>query len=94
MYAIRSYYDIEGITFRFIDTAGIRKTDDTIENMGISRTYNKIKQATIVLLMLDIIDEDEKIHEAVADVKAHVITSYSIHYTKLYDDGLGINGFK
>ncbi len=69
---IEDTLNIEGITFRFIDTAGIRKTDDTIENMGISRTYNKIKQATIVLLMLDIIDEDEKIHEAVADVKAHM----------------------
>lgn len=57
---IEDTLNIEGITFRFIDTAGIRKTDDTIENIGIDRTYSKLKQATIVLLMLDVNDSDEK----------------------------------
>ena len=33
--SIEDVVDIDGITFRFIDTAGIRNTDDTIENMGI-----------------------------------------------------------
>lgn len=44
---------INGITFRFIDTAGIRKTDDTIENLGIERTYQKLNEAAIVLWLLD-----------------------------------------
>lgn len=44
---------INGITFRFIDTAGIRDTKDKIESMGIERTYQKIEQASIVLWILD-----------------------------------------
>lgn len=44
---------IEGIQFRFIDTAGIRTTIDTIENLGIERTYQKIEQASVVLTMID-----------------------------------------
>ncbi len=44
---------IEGIQFRFIDTAGIRATADTIESIGIKRAYKKIEQAEIVLVMLD-----------------------------------------
>jgi len=44
---------INGITFRFIDTAGIRDTKDKIENMGIERTYQKIEQASIVLWIID-----------------------------------------
>ena len=44
---------IKGVTFRFIDTAGIRDTEDTIEQLGINRTYRKIDEAAIVIWMLD-----------------------------------------
>ena len=44
---------IKGVTFRFIDTAGIRDTKDKIESMGIERTYQKIEQASIILWILD-----------------------------------------
>ena len=44
---------IDGITFRFIDTAGIRKTDDVVENIGIERTYQKMEDAKIVIWLLD-----------------------------------------
>jgi len=50
---IEDTINIEGITFRFIDTAGIRQTTDTIESMGIERTFQKIDQASIVLWLLD-----------------------------------------
>lgn len=50
---IEDLVNIEGISFRFIDTAGIRDTKDKIESMGIERTYQKIEQATIVLWILD-----------------------------------------
>ncbi len=66
---IEDTINIEGITFRFIDTAGIRKTTDTIENLGIDRTFSKIQSASIVILLLDINDPDDKIHEAIGDVK-------------------------
>ncbi|MGL5318963.1 MAG: tRNA uridine-5-carboxymethylaminomethyl(34) synthesis GTPase MnmE, partial [Bacteroidales bacterium] len=44
---------LQGITFRFIDTAGIRETEDTIESIGIQRSFSKMEQASIVLWMID-----------------------------------------
>lgn len=44
---------IGGTLFRFIDTAGIRETDDTIESMGIERTFKKLNEAQIVLWVID-----------------------------------------
>ena len=50
---IEDLVNINGITFRFIDTAGIRDTRDKIENLGIERTYHKIEQASIILWIVD-----------------------------------------
>lgn len=50
---IEDTINIKGITFRFIDTAGIRQTTDEIESMGIERTFQKIDQASIVLWLID-----------------------------------------
>ena len=44
---------IKGLNFRFIDTAGIRKTQDTIENIGIRKTIEKAKNANIILHLLE-----------------------------------------
>ena len=51
--AIEDTINIGGILFRFIDTAGIRKTNDSIEQMGIQRSFEKMEQAAIVLWMID-----------------------------------------
>lgn len=67
--AIEDSINLGGISFRFIDTAGIRSTADQIENMGIALTYNKVKQAAIVLLLVDVNDPEDKIHEAVSDIR-------------------------
>jgi tRNA modification GTPase len=45
---------IDGILYRFIDTAGLRKSADVIENLGIERTYKKIGEAAIILLVADV----------------------------------------
>ena len=50
---IEDTMNIGGVTFRFIDTAGIRQTTDTIESIGIERTFQKLSQADIVLCMVD-----------------------------------------
>lgn len=50
---IEDTVNIGGITFRFIDTAGIRETSDIIESLGIERTFQKLDQAEIVLWMID-----------------------------------------
>ncbi|MDD5184053.1 MAG: tRNA uridine-5-carboxymethylaminomethyl(34) synthesis GTPase MnmE [Paludibacter sp.] len=58
---IEDSVSINGITFRFIDTAGIRDTKDKIESMGIERTYQKIEQASIVLWIVDCTELSEHI---------------------------------
>ena len=58
---IEDVVNMEGVTFRFIDTAGIRQTNDTIETLGIERTYRKIEQASIVLWMIDLTTPIDKI---------------------------------
>ena len=53
--------DIGGVLFRFIDTAGIRETTDTIENLGIQRSFSAIEKAQIVLWMIDSTQVSEQI---------------------------------
>ena len=50
---IEDTINLRGITFRFIDTAGIRQTSDVVESIGIERTFQKMSQADIVLWMID-----------------------------------------
>jgi tRNA modification GTPase len=50
---IEDTIDLHGVTFRFIDTAGIRQTTDEIEQIGISRTFAAIEKARIVLWLID-----------------------------------------
>ena len=60
---IEDTIDIQGITFRFIDTAGIRQTTDKVEQIGISRTYAAIEKARIVLWLIDAQPDAEEIKE-------------------------------
>ena len=50
---IEEVINLDGLLFRFIDTAGIRETSETVERMGIERTFRKISEAEIVVGMLD-----------------------------------------
>lgn len=50
---IEDTIDINGVTFRFIDTAGIRQTADTVEQIGIERTYQAMDKARIILWLID-----------------------------------------
>ncbi|SKB46018.1 tRNA uridine-5-carboxymethylaminomethyl(34) synthesis GTPase MnmE [Maribacter arcticus] len=61
---------IGGIGFRFIDTAGIRETEDVIEGMGIKRTFEKIEQAQVILLLVDgskLLADDQKLKNIVLE---------------------------
>ncbi len=58
---IEDVVSIQGITYRFIDTAGIRETQDAIEKMGIKRTYQQIEQASIILWVIDSTQVNEHI---------------------------------
>ena len=57
--------DINGITFRFIDTAGIRQTQDEVEQIGITRTYAAIDKARIVLWLIDAEPSTEEINDII-----------------------------
>ncbi len=54
---------LEGITFRFIDTAGLRSTTDAIEQIGIQRAYQKLEEAQIVLWMIDTPPTEEELQD-------------------------------
>ena len=71
---VEDTFTTHGITFRFIDTAGLRShTNDTIETIGISRTYEKIKEASVILYLFDIstITADE-IEELKTEFRDHI----------------------
>ncbi|MEI6122718.1 MAG: tRNA uridine-5-carboxymethylaminomethyl(34) synthesis GTPase MnmE [Bacteroidota bacterium] len=70
---IEDLLTLQGVTFRFIDTAGLRPSIDEIEQMGIERTYQKISQASIVLYVIDITQTGvEEIKEELADFAEHI----------------------
>ena len=69
---IEDTINLQGITFRFIDTAGIRHTDDKVESMGIERTFSKIKQARIVLLLIDATKDINQSLSYYTQVKGHM----------------------
>ena len=60
---IEDTIDINGVTFRFIDTAGIRQTTDKVEQIGIARTYAAIDKARIVLWLIDTAPTPEELQE-------------------------------
>lgn len=64
---------LQGVTFRFIDTAGIRETTDEIESIGIRRTFKKMEQASIILW---VIDSSRPFHQA-EQLQAQVATAAS-----------------
>ena len=50
---IEETLNVGGLLFRFIDTAGIRRTDETVEQIGIERTFRKLEEAVVVFVMVD-----------------------------------------
>ena len=59
---IEDTINIDGVTFRFIDTAGIRQTQDTIEALGIKRSFKALEQAKVVILMYDLQGSSKGFH--------------------------------
>ena len=60
--------NIDGILFRFIDTAGLRETSEVVEQIGIKRTFKKISEASIVLGMVDLTRDIETTGQTVSDI--------------------------
>lgn len=91
---IEDTINLNGITFRFIDTAGIRNTDDEVENMGIERTFAKIEQASVVLLLTDLsrgIESFETYYLRVKEsIKPDAKLLIILNKTDIVDDALTI----
>ena len=82
---IEDVINIHGTAFRFFDTAGIRETKDQIENLGIERSYSKLEQATVVLLVVDtnnpyplVESRIQKIRERIAPHQTLIIVANKI----------------
>ena len=65
---IEETLNIDGILFRFIDTAGLRETSETVEQIGIERTFKKISEASIVLGMIDLTRDLESTYETIREI--------------------------
>ncbi|WP_316765850.1 tRNA uridine-5-carboxymethylaminomethyl(34) synthesis GTPase MnmE [Pedobacter frigiditerrae] len=66
---IEDELNINGIIFRFIDTAGIRDTADIIEAKGVERTLERMKQAKLILYMADALQTPNELEEQLTDLK-------------------------
>ena len=69
---IEDVINIKGIEFRFIDTAGIRESDDQIESIGIERTFNQIDKARIILLLVDANQQLDYILDTIRKVEKRI----------------------
>lgn len=74
---IEEYVNVRGVPLRLVDTAGIRETEDIVERIGVERSRQVLKEADLILLVLnnhdDLTNEDEQLFEAVQGMDAIVI---------------------
>lgn len=71
---IEDVINIDGISFRFIDTAGLRETSDEIEAIGVARTREQMQKASIILYMIDLENADARqINQEVNEVRSEGI---------------------
>ncbi|WP_457616012.1 tRNA uridine-5-carboxymethylaminomethyl(34) synthesis GTPase MnmE [Lutibacter sp.] len=69
--AIEDQININGVTYRFIDTAGIRKTKDLVESIGIKKTFEKIDQAQLIIYLFDATSTKIKqVHSEIQNITA------------------------
>jgi tRNA modification GTPase len=97
---IEDTIEINGILFRFIDTAGLRNTDDTIEQLGIQRAINTMQRAAIIIHIIDpsqpLADQQLSLSQYFTDGNTPtVITTYNkidvAKYDQMSDDAIAIS---
>lgn len=85
---IEDVLNIKGTLFRFSDTAGIRNTQDKIENLGIERTFGKIDQASVVLLVVDTQNPYPTVYERIESIRKRISNQKLIIVANKTDIGL------
>lgn len=89
---IEETLNIDGILFRFIDTAGIRETDETIEKIGIDRTFKKLGEAAVVLGMTDLSRGEAAVLEDADFILSKVNEMGGVKNVAAVDDGAETGG--
>ena len=84
---IEDVVNIHGTAFRFFDTAGIRETEDAIENLGIERTFDKLRLAEIILLVVDMTNPLRLILERIQKIREKVENQHLIIVANKTDHG-------
>ena len=93
---IEETLNIDGVLFRFIDTAGLRETTEVVEQIGIERTFRKISEASIVLGMVDLTRDFESTCETVSEILSKVDFEVQklvilLNKTDIFDDNKNVN---
>jgi tRNA modification GTPase len=84
---IEDVVNIHGTAFRFFDTAGIRETKDEIETLGIERSYSKLDQATVVILVVDSQNEFSTLSERISKIRERINDQHLIIAANKVDRG-------
>jgi tRNA modification GTPase len=85
---IEDVVNIHGTAFRFFDTAGIRETTDEIENLGIERSYSKLDLATVVILVVDTLNDFQIISGRIEKIRKRLTGQHLIVAANKSDIGL------
>jgi tRNA modification GTPase len=93
---IEDVVNIHGTAFRFFDTAGIRETTDVIETLGIERSYSKLDLATVVILVVDTLNDFEIVVGRIAKIRERISGQHLIIAANKVDRGKAetISGLK
>ena len=83
---IEDTINLRGIDFRFIDTAGLRETDDAVEQIGIERTRKKLSEAAIVLWLID----EDPTTESLSEIKSEIKPTQKLIIVRNKIDRLGM----
>jgi len=84
---IEDVVNIHGTAFRFFDTAGIRETSDEIETIGIERSFSKLDQATVVILVVDTQNDIEIIQARIQNIRERIASQHLIIAANKVDRG-------
>lgn len=87
---------LDGILFRFIDTAGLREASDTVEQIGVSRSYKKLSEASVVLAVLDVSASEEENESSISDIVSKIDPSSQklivlLNKADILDDNINVS---
>lgn len=80
---VEETYVLDGVLFRFIDTAGIRETSETVEKIGIERSFAAVEKADVVIVMVDVTSPLEGVRESLEALLPHLAQTVIVAVNKV-----------